>query len=258
MTTHPTPEQQATSDQQTVPEQQTETAELRALAQSGAEALDWDARAEDVIAWAAQQFGTREMAVACSMQDAVLPAMVADQIPGVDVLFLETGYHFAETIAERNEVARALDVNIVDVTPRLTVAEQDEKHGKDLFASDPAACCRMRKMEPLAEALTGYRLWFTGVRRDEAPTRIDTPLVTFDELHGLIKVNPLATWSFDDLVSYSHEHSVPVNLLLENGYPSIGCQPCTQPVAPGEDPRSGRWAGSGKVECGIHTTEATS
>ena len=252
MTIYPTPEQQTAS------EQQTETAELRALAQSGAEALDWDARAEDVIAWVAANFPTREVAVACSMQDAVLPAMVADQIPGVDVLFLETGYHFAETIAERNEVARTLDVNIVDVTPRLTVAEQDAQYGKDLFGRDPAACCRMRKMEPLGEALTGYSLWFTGVRRDEAPTRVNTPLVTWDELHGLIKVNPLATWSFDDLVSYSHEHSVPVNLLLENGYPSIGCRPCTQPVAPGEDPRSGRWAGSGKVECGIHTTEATS
>lgn len=233
-------------------------ADLRALAAAGAEDLDWQAPAEDVIAWVAENFSTRDVAVACSMQDAVLPAMVADQIPGVDVLFLETGYHFAETIAERDEVARTLDVNIVDVKPRLSVTEQDAQYGKDLFRTDPAACCRMRKMEPLGETLTGYRLWFTGVRRDEAPTRLNTPLVSWDELHGLIKVNPLATWSFDDLVGYSHDHSVPVNLLLENGYPSIGCKPCTQPVAPGEDPRSGRWAGSGKVECGIHTTEATS
>lgn len=229
----------------------------RALAASGAEALGWEARAEDVITWVAENFSPREVAVACSMQDSVLPALVADQLPSVDVLFLETGYHFVETIAARNEVARALDVTVVDVLPRLSVAEQDRVHGKDLFKTDPAACCRMRKMDPLGEVLTGYRLWFTGVRRDEAPTRVDTPLVTWDELHGLIKVNPLATWSFDDLVEYSRQHGLPVNPLLYNGYPSIGCKPCTLPVAPGEDPRSGRWAGSGKVECGIHTTEAT-
>lgn len=231
--------------------------DLRALAAAGAEELGWEASAEQVIGWAARNFSAADVAVACSMADAVLPALVAEQLPGVDVLFLETGYHFTETLAARDEVARRLDVTVVDVTPKLTVAEQDARFGKDLFSSDPAACCRMRKMEPLAEALSGYRLWFTGVRRDEAPTRVDTPLVTFDELHGLIKVNPLAPWSFDDLVDHSNRHDLPVNLLLQNGYPSIGCRPCTQPVAPGEDPRSGRWAGSGKVECGIHTTTAT-
>ncbi|GAB3845575.1 phosphoadenylyl-sulfate reductase [Nesterenkonia populi] len=232
--------------------------QLKELAESGAEQLDWDATAEQVIAWAAENFDLREVAVACSMQDAVLPAMVADQIPGVDVLFLETGYHFAETIAARNEVEHSLDVNVVDVKPKLSVAEQDEQYGKDLFSRDPAACCRMRKMEPLGEALSGYKLWFTGVRRDEAPTRASTPLITWDEMHGLVKVNPLATWSFDDLVGYATDHSVPVNMLLQHGYPSIGCKPCTRPVAPGEDPRSGRWAGTGKVECGIHTTDSTS
>lgn len=232
-------------------------ADLRELAARGAEQLGWETDAGQVIAWAAENFAVAEVAVACSMADAVLPALVAEQFPGVDVLFLETGYHFTETIAARDEVARVLDVNVVDVTPKLSVAEQDARHGKDLFRTDPAACCRMRKMEPLGESLKGYKLWFTGVRRDEAPTRVDTPLITWDAMHGLIKVNPLATWSFDDLVGYSHDHAVPVNLLLENGYPSIGCRPCTQSVAPGEDPRSGRWAGSGKVECGIHTTEAT-
>ncbi|MGQ7786936.1 phosphoadenylyl-sulfate reductase [Nesterenkonia sp. PF2B19] len=233
------------------------TQELRALAAAGAEELGWDAPAEEVIGWAARHVDTADVAVACSMADAVLPALVAEQLPGVDVLFLETGYHFTETLAARNEVARRLDVTVVDVTPKLTVAEQDAEYGKDLFGRDPAACCRMRKMEPLGEALSGYKLWFTGVRRDEAPTRVDTPLVTFDELHGLIKVNPVAPWTFDDLVDHSNRHDLPVNLLLQNGYPSIGCRPCTQKVAPGEDPRSGRWAGSGKVECGIHTTTAT-
>lgn len=237
---------------------QRSTDELRELAEQGATALDWEAPAEEVIGWVTQHFSTQEIAVACSMQDAVLPALVADQLPGVDVLFLETGYHFAETIGARHEVAHTLDVNIVDVMPELTVAEQDEAYGKDLFARDPAACCRMRKMEPLGRSLKGYQLWFTGVRRDEAPTRLNTPLVTFDEMHGLVKVNPVATWSFNDLIDYSHKHRIPVNMLLENGYPSIGCKPCTRAVAPGEDPRAGRWSGSGKIECGIHTTEATS
>lgn len=226
--------------------------ELRALAEAGARVLDWEAPAEDVVAWVAEHFDLSEVAVACSMADAVLPALVAEQMPGVDVLFLETGYHFPETIGTRDVVAQTLDVNIVDVRPKLTVAEQDAQYGKDLFARDPGECCRMRKVEPLNEALSGYRLWFTGVRRDEAPTRTNTPLIDWDEKHGMVKVNPVAPWSFDRLMDYATEHGVPVNMLVFNGYPSIGCAPCTRPVAPGEDPRAGRWSGTGKVECGIH------
>jgi phosphoadenosine phosphosulfate reductase len=105
---------------------------------------------------------------------------------------------------------------------------------------------------PLHEALGGYEVWFTGVRRDEAPTRTNTPLVSWDERNGLVKVNPVASWSFDDLLAYAAEHKAPVNLLVNFGYPSIGCEPCTKPVAAGEDPRSGRWAGTSKTECGLH------
>lgn len=227
-------------------------AELRRIAKLGAEQLGWDATAEQVIAFAAERLGAREVAVACSMADAVLPHLVSVQLPKVDVLFLETGYHFAETHGTRDEVARTLDVNVVDVLPELSVAEQDEKFGKDLFSRDPAACCQLRKMDPLARSLSGYSAWFTGVRRDEAPTRSNTPLVVFDEKHGLVKFNPVAGWNFDQLIGYATEHQVPVNLLLSNGYPSIGCQPCTRPVAEGEDPRAGRWAGLSKTECGIH------
>ncbi|QQE48126.1 phosphoadenylyl-sulfate reductase [Micrococcus luteus] len=225
---------------------------LQALAESGAAELGWDAPAEAVVDWAARHVDLRRAAVACSMADAVLPHLVAQRMPGVDVLFLDTGYHFTETLATRDEVARRLDVTVVDVLPELTVAEQDERHGKDLFARDPGLCCATRKVEPLNRALAGYDLWFTGVRRDEAPTRTNTPLVGWDEAHGMVKVNPVAPWSFDDLVGYATDHDVPVNLLLQNGYPSIGCRPCTRPVAPGEDPRAGRWAGTAKTECGIH------
>ncbi len=226
--------------------------QLKALAEAGAAELDWNASAKDVIAWVAKNFATGAAAVACSMADAVLPALVADQLPGVDVLFLDTGYHFPETYATRNEVAENLHVNVVDVLPLNTVAEQDSLLGKDLFARDPAQCCALRKVEPLHRTLQGYELWFTGVRRDEAPTRTNTPLVVWDEKNGLVKVNPVADWSYEDLITYSDDNLLPVNPLLSQGYPSIGCAPCTKKVAPGADLRSGRWAGTSKTECGLH------
>lgn len=232
--------------------------ELREIARRGAAELagsgigaDDEASADQVVAWAAREFGT-SVAVACSMADAVLPHVVAAHVPWVDVLFLDTGYHFAETVGTRDAVEQQLDVTIVDVRPELTVAEQDAAHGKDLFSRDPALCCQMRKVEPLHRTLAGYEVWVTGVRRDEAPTRTSTPLVTFDEKNGLVKINPLAAWSFDDLLAYAARHQVVLNPLLNDGYPSIGCLPCTRRVAPGEDPRAGRWAGLDKTECGLH------
>lgn len=225
--------------------------QLRGIAEQAAAELA-DASAEQLIAWVSENFDTRSVAVACSMADAVLPALVAEQLPGVDVLFLDTGYHFPETYATRNEVANALDVTIVDVLPEHTVGEQDSALGKDLFARDPGACCAARKVAPLGRALRGYELWFTGVRRDEAPTRINTPLIEWDARNGLVKVNPLAAWSFDELQGYATAHSVVLNPLLTQGYPSIGCAPCTKPVSAGDDPRSGRWAGLEKTECGLH------
>jgi phosphoadenosine phosphosulfate reductase len=238
--------------------------QLRALAAGGAAALHaeldaegrvpaaGEASTEAAIRWVAENFDLSKVAVACSMADAVLPALVAQQLPGVDVLFLETGYHFPETIGTRDAVAHMLDINVVDVMPELTVAEQDERIGNDLFATDPARCCSIRKMEPLKKSLEGYEVWFTGVRRDESWTRTNAPMVTFDETHKLVKVNPMVRWSIDDLLEWSQAHNVPVNPLMSEGYLSIGCAPCTRPVAPGEDPRAGRWAGKDKTECGIH------
>lgn len=225
--------------------------ELRALAERGARELE-NATAEEIVRWVADNFDVERTAVACSMADAVLPHVVASALPGVDVLFLDTGYHFIETYVTRDEVERALDVRVVDVKPKQTVAEQDAEFGAELFARDPNLCCARRKVEPLQRALTGYELWFTGVRREEAPTRTATPFVSWDEKNGLVKVNPLAAWTFDELVEYATANAVPLNLLLTAGYPSIGCEPCTKPVAEGEDPRSGRWAGLAKTECGLH------
>lgn len=225
--------------------------ELQELAEQGARELV-DASAEDVLAWAGEKFG-RSLAVACSMAaDTVLAHLASTVVPGVDVLFLDTGYHFPETYATRDELAAALPITLIDVTPKLTVAEQDAQYGAKLHDRDPGLCCAMRKVEPLDAALSGYRAWVTGVRREDNALRANTQHVEWDARHQLVKLNPLAGWSFDQLIDYAEANIVPINPLLADGYPSIGCAPCTRRVAPGEDPRAGRWAGLTKTECGIH------
>ncbi|MDN5727612.1 MAG: phosphoadenylyl-sulfate reductase [Propionibacteriales bacterium] len=227
-------------------------AELQAIAEAAQERFA-DATPEQVLAWAAEEFG-HSIAVACSMAgDTVLPHLVSQQVPGVDVLFLETGYHFAETLGTRALVAHSLNVNVVDVLPELTVAEQDAQYGAKLHDRDPATCCAMRKVEPLNRSLAGYEAWVTGVRREDNALRANTQFVEWDAQHEMVKINPVAAWSFDDVLDYAQHNAVPTNDLLSQGYPSIGCEPCTRRVAPGEDPRAGRWAGLTKTECGIHT-----
>jgi phosphoadenosine phosphosulfate reductase len=227
--------------------------DLRALAERGARELGPDATAQQVLAWAAETFDNR-MIVASNMQDAVLVELAAKARPGVDVLFLDTGYHFAETIGTRDAVETVYDVRIVNARPEHTVAEQDSLLGKDLFARDPNQCCALRKVAPLQKTLAGYDAWVTGVRRVEAPTRANTPLVTYDEKFGLVKINPIAAWTDEEMDAYITEHGVLVNPLVAEGYPSIGCAPCTAKPAPGADKRSGRWAGTGKIECGLHVS----
>ncbi|WP_278236611.1 phosphoadenylyl-sulfate reductase [Isoptericola sp. AK164] len=222
----------------------------RELGGSGPGSAD-EATAEEVIAWAVAEFGD-SLAVASSMTDSVLAALVSAQLPWVDVLFGETGYHFAETIGTRDAVAHSLDVTVVDVRPLLSVAEQDDAYGPDLFARDPEACCRMRKVEPMRRVLSGYEAWATGVRRADSASRATAELVSWDASNNLVKINPIAGWSDDQLVGYALRHGLTVNPLLNDGYPSIGCEPCTRRVGPGEDARAGRWAGADKSECGLH------
>ncbi len=226
-------------------------AELKALvAQAQADSADWTA--DDVAAWTAAHFAGR-VAVACSMAgDTVVPHLIARHLPGVDVLFLQTGYHFAETIETRDSLARNAPVTIVDVLPKQTVASQDAQYGAKLHDREPTLCCQLRKVDPINETLAGYEAWVTGVRREDNALRANTALVEWDEGHQMVKINPIAAWSFDELLDYATTHSVPTNPLLTQGYPSIGCAPCTRPVAPGEDPRAGRWAGLAKTECGLH------
>ncbi len=209
------------------------------------------ASAEHIADWAVATFG-HDLAVAASMQDTILPHLFGTRLEGVDVLFLETGYHFQETLATRDAAAASFPITIVDVTPERTVAEQDAEHGKDLFARDPGLCCQLRKVDPLRRALEGYTAWVTGARRVDAITRSELPIVSWDAKHGLVKINPLALWDDAAVESYEDRNGLPRNPLVAQGYPSIGCWPCTRQVAPGEDRRAGRWSGQDKTECGIH------
>ena len=205
-----------------------------------------------VLEWAGNTFGEK-FAVTSSMADGLLAHLASRVIPGVNVVFLDTGYHFAETIGTRDWITSVLPITLVNVTPPQTVAEQDAEYGAQLHDRDPDLCCSLRKVQPLAKALAGYTAWGSGVRRDEAATRAGTKVVDWDAKRGMVKVNPLAAWTQDDVDRYIAEHHVPVNPLRDIGYASIGCAPCTRPVASGEDPRAGRWAGRTKTECGLHT-----
>lgn len=200
-----------------------------------------------ILRWAIDKFGER-FAIASSMGDAVLAHMAAQIRPGVPIVFLDTGYHFPETLGTADAVEATLPVKLIRVRPTRTVAEQDASFGPDLFARDPDACCRLRKVLPLQRALAPYVAWATGIRRDEASSRADTRVVQWDADRSMVKVNPLAAWTQEDVDRYIADNGVLVNPLLQEGYGSIGCAPCTMRGAG----RSGRWAGTGKVECGLH------
>lgn len=226
------------------------SAELRELATVAGPELEL-APAELIIEWAVDTFGDR-FCVTSSMADAVLADLAGKIAPGIDVVFLDTGYHFAETIGTRDAVAATLPVNVVTAKPEQTVAEQDATYGKDLYKTDPDKCCALRKVAPLQQALKDYDAWATGLRRDETHDRVITPVVGWDEQKGKVKVSPLARWTDDDVARYVQDNNVLVNPLQHDGYPSIGCWPCTRRVTPGDDKRSGRWAGTSKTECGIN------
>lgn len=210
-----------------------------------------EASATEIIRWAADTFGDR-LCLTSSMADALMVDLVSGVVPGIDVVFLDTGYHFPETLGTRDAVAQTYPVNLITVQPTRTVAEQDRDLGPRLYGRDPNLCCHLRKVEPLQRALEPYDAWLTGLRRDEAVTRRDVGVVQWDARKKKVKVNPIARWTQADVDAYVAEHGVLVNPLQYDGYPSIGCAPCTRRVAEGADPRSGRWAGTGKVECGLH------
>src|SRR6478672_6277334 len=211
-----------------------------------------EASAEDVIKWATDTFGDR-ICITSSMTDAVVIHLASRVKPGIDVIFLDTGSHFPETIGTRDAVSAVYPVNVINVTPSRTVAEQDAELGPRLHGRNPDLCCYLRKVVPLERALDPYDAWITGVRRQETAARSDTRVVEWDARRAMVKVNPIAAWTQEQVDSYIEENGVLVNPLVDEGYPSIGCATCTMRVEPGADPRSGRWAGTGKTECGLHT-----
>jgi phosphoadenosine phosphosulfate reductase len=223
---------------------------LRQLADTAATELA-EATAAETLAWTAETFGSSWI-VASNMQDAVLIDLAVGVKPDVDVLFLETGYHFAETIGTRDAVEVVYPrVRIVNAAAEQSVAEQEAQFGL-LNRTDPNRCCHLRKVVPLQRTLSNYDAWVTGVRRVDAPTRANTPIVQWDERNGLVKINPIAAWTDEEFNRYIAEHGILENPLVAAGYPSIGCAPCTAKPLPGADPRSGRWTGLAKTECGLH------
>ncbi|QDI68502.1 phosphoadenosine phosphosulfate reductase [Streptomyces calvus] len=225
--------------------------ELQQLAiRAGAELEE--APALEILRWAVDTFGSR-LCVTSSMEDAVVAHLAARVAPGVDVVFLDTGYHFPETLGTRDAVEAVLDVNVVTLRPRQSVAEQDAEHGPELYRRDPDRCCALRKVQPLEEGLARYDAWVTGLRRFDSPQRADTPVVGWDAARQKVKISPIARWTREDVDTYIADHAVLVNPLLSDGYGSVGCAPCTRRLLPGEDARAGRWTGRAKTECGLHT-----
>jgi phosphoadenosine phosphosulfate reductase len=200
------------------------------------------APAGQAISWALERFGD-SIALACSFQDIVIVDLVCAVLPSIEVVFLDTGAHFDETLRFVAEVTERYGLN-------LTVTHPAEE--ADAFPCGSDRCCEFRKVAPLRRALVGRAAWMTGLKRVDAPTRAGTRIVEWDVSFGLVKVNPLATWTDDDIASYVADHGLLEHPLLSQGYLSMGCAPTTRPVAPGEDPRAGRWSGSDKTECGLH------
>jgi len=224
--------------------------ELRELVATASVELA-DASAEQIIAWADAEFGSG-LCLTSSMADAVLPHLVSSVVPGVDVIFLDTGYHFAETLGMRDAVSAMLPLTVKTVTAPRTVTEQDAEFGPKLHERNPNLCCAMRKVEPLATALEPYQAWASGIRRADSTSRADVAVVEFDDKRGMVKINPIAAWTDEQVADYIDANQILVNPLFSDGYGSIGCAPCTRRILPGEDARAGRWAGSDKTECGLH------
>lgn len=211
---------------------------------------------QQILRWTVEEFFP-ELTMACSFggpSGMVLVDMIAQIEPRVEIFYLDTNFLFPETHETRNRVIERYGIQPIAYKSELTPEDQASRYGEELWLSNPDLCCQLRKVEPNRRALAGKRAWIAGIRRDQAATRSSTPAVQWDEKFGLVKVNPLVHWTDADVWAYIVEHDVPYNPLHDNNYPSLGCTYCTKAVQPGDDPRSGRWQGIDKLECGIHTT----
>lgn len=225
--------------------------EKEALIQQKAVELE-TASAEDIVAYAIDTFPNITFACSFGAEDVVLVDMIQKLRPGTDIFYLDTDFHFQETYDVRDELEAHYGIKFIQVKPALTPEEQAEKHGDQLWKSEPNTCCNIRKVEPLTQILSKYEAWITGIRRDQAPTRANAKKIEYDTKFGLVKFNPIASWTSEDVWDYIRANNVIYNRLHDNHYPSIGCEHCTRQVMPGEDPRAGRWSGSEKTECGLH------
>lgn len=225
--------------------------EKEALAQEKAEQFE-HAAPEELIAWAVEAFPKLTFACSFGAEDVVLVDMLQRISPSTDIFYLDTDFHFRETYETRDRLSERYNLEFVRVAPALSPEGQAEMHGEALWEREPNLCCNIRKVEPLTGILGQYDAWITGIRRDQAPTRANAKKLEYDTKFGLMKFNPLAAWSTEDVWNYIRSHDVVYNPLHDLNYPSIGCSYCTRQIQPGEDPRAGRWSGTGKVECGLH------
>lgn len=229
-----------------------------ATAQRNAELVEtwadqlYNASAAEIMTWA-QQYAPGKLVVTLSMENTVLAELAHQYLPEADFLFLDTGYHFPETLQTARAVEERYSNRLVWKEPILSRSQQDEVYGPQLYRRNPTACCRMRKVEPMAAALSPYVGWITGLRRVDSPTRAQAPALSVDST-GRLKISPIITWTLADTERFIEQRHLIENPLTHQGYPSIGCATCTLPVEAGADPRSGRWAGQNKTECGLHTT----
>ncbi|HEX2069967.1 MAG TPA: phosphoadenylyl-sulfate reductase [Actinomycetota bacterium] len=215
----------------------------------------------EIVRWALEESGLERVAIASAFQaeGTAIIHMAVEIRPDIPILFLETGFHFAETLSFKNRLTEALGLNVVELTGDYTVEQQAETFGPRLYQRDPKLCCELNKVAPFNRALKDLDGWITGMRRDSAWTRANAPILSWTELDSgprLLKVNPIANWTRRDTWAYLKRHDLPHNPLYDLGYASIGCAPCTRLVFQGEDERAGRWSGLLRTECGIHVDEA--
>ncbi|RZN69683.1 MAG: phosphoadenylyl-sulfate reductase [Candidatus Methanolliviera hydrocarbonicum] len=208
---------------------------------------------QEVLRWAIDYFKPK-IALACSfgLEDVVIVDMISKIDPDTRIFYIDTDLLFKETYDVIERIKKRYGIKPVSYKSEMSLEEQEKIYGKNLWGRDPNLCCGIRKVEPLKEALSGLDAWITGIRREQSETRKNVRVVEWDELHGLVKINPLVNWTLGDTFRYVLQNDVPYNILHDKNYPSVGCYPCTRPVMPGEDQRSGRWSGFGKTECGLH------
>lgn len=225
--------------------------EKEALIKEQAELLE-NATPQEILKFAVETFPNITFACSFGAEDVVLVDMLQKISPKTDIFYLDTDFHFKETYETRDKMEEIYNLKFVQVKPAITPEEQAAQFCEELWKTNANQCCNIRKVDPLTQILSKYEAWITGIRRDQAPTRANAKKIEYDTKFGLVKFNPIANWTSEDVWNYIRENNVYYNPLHDNNYPSIGCEYCTRQVMPGEDPRAGRWSGQEKTECGLH------